>query len=182
MDTIKSADHSRKSLPDFVIIGKITRPHGVRGTLRVEPITDDPQRYNLLSQIYIHSNKGPRTLYTIENVQTVNRYILLNLQDINTRNDAEAFRGCYIEIPRQECIPLPEGEHYYFELIGFSVISNQGKEIGELQDVYSYPANDVYVVKNNEKEILIPAVDEFIDHVDYKTGTITINPIEGLLD
>ncbi len=182
MDIINSADQSRKSLPDFVIIGKITRPHGVRGTLRVEPITDDPQRFYLLSQIYIQNEKGTRNLYNIKNVQTADRYILLNLQEINTRNDAESLRGCYLEIPRQECVPLPEGEHYYFELIGFSVVTNQGKVIGELLDVYSYPANDVYVVKNNEKEILIPAVDEFIDHVDYEAGIITINPIEGLLD
>ena len=169
-------------LPDFVIIGKITRPHGVRGTLRVAPITDDPQRFQLLSKIYIHNENGPRTEYNISTVQIANRYILLKLQDINTRNEAEPLRGCYIEIPRQECLPLPEGEHYYFELIGFSVVSNQGKVIGELHDVYSYPANDIYVVRNKNKEILIPAVDEFIEQVDYKTGIITINPIDGLLD
>ena len=172
----------KKSLPDFVVIGKITRPHGVRGTLRVEPITDDPQRFHLLSKIYLHDENDSRTIYNIENVQIADRYILLNVQDINTRNDAELLRGCYIEIPRQECLPLADGEHYYFELIGFSVVSNQGKVIGQLDDIYSYPASDVYVVKNNDKEILIPAVDEFVEHIDYKTGIITINPIDGLLD
>ncbi len=165
-----------------MIIGRITRPHGVRGTLRVEPITDNPQRFHLLSKIYIYNENDSRTLYNIKNVQIASRYILLDLLEINTRNDAEPLRGCYIEIPRQECLTLPEGDHYYFELIGFSVVSNQGKVIGELQDVYSYPANDVYVVKNDKKEILIPAVDEFVEHVDYKTGIITINPIDGLLD
>ena len=180
---MKSDIRSQKNaLPDFVIIGKITRPHGVRGTLRIEPITDDPQRFKLLSKIYIQCENGSQVEYDIANVNIANRYILLDLQQINTRNDAELLRGCYIEIPRQECLPLPEGEHYYFELIGFYVVSNQGKVIGELLDIHSYPANDVYVVKNDDKEILIPAVDEFIEHVDFETCTININPIDGLLE
>jgi len=172
----------KKSLPDFVIIGKITRPHGVHGTVRVVPITDDPQRFQLLSKVYINKKNDSRILYNIVNLQITNRYVLLNLQDINTRNDAEILRDCYIEIPRQECLPLPEGRYYYFELVGFSVVSSQGMVVGELENIYSYPANDVYVVKNNKKEILIPAVDEFIENIDYEAGIITINSIDGLLD
>jgi len=172
----------RVTLPDYIYIGKITRPHGVKGAVRVEPLTDDPQRFKLLNRVFINPGNDSRTEYTPTHVQIGNGYIILQFEEVTSRDVAEMLRNCYIEIPRQECIPLPNGRYYYFELIGLNVQTNQNVPVGQIFDIETFPAGDMFVIRNQQKEIMIPVVKEFIDKIDLETGILTINPVEGLLD
>jgi len=171
-------------MQEYVIIGQIRRPHGVRGKLRVEPLTDEPERFKLLQRVYIRfHNSNQRASFEIADVQIANNYILLSLDGINSRNDAEKFRQAFIEIPREECLPLPEGSFYYFELLNLDVFTDSGKRIGTVADIISYPANDVFVVRDEEDhEFLIPDVADIIDKIDIDQKRIIIKPIDGLLD
>ncbi len=173
---------STNSLPDYIFIGRISRPHGVKGALRVEPMTDDPQRFKLLTRVFINNGNDNYDVYTPEHVQIGNGYIIICFKEVTSREDAEKLRNCFIEIPRSECLPLPEGHYYYFQLIGLQVHTNQNIPIGQLVDVQTFPAGDLFVIKGLHKEILIPVVKEFINKVDLETGIITINPVDGLLD
>ena len=171
-----------RELSDFVAIGQILKPHGVKGALRVRPFTDDAERFSLMNRIYLTHNEVTRTAFTVCRTKPSNRFIILSLKEINSVESAEEWREAFIEIPRSECPPLTEGVHYYFELIGLIVYSNRGDRIGELVDVYTTAASDIYVIRNQNREILIPAVPEFIERIDVDEGVMIIRPIDGLLD
>ena len=171
-----------EELPEYVTIGQITKPHGIRGSLKVEPLTDDPQRFKWLDKIYLTFDEKERTQYHIDHVQIGPQFVYLTLDEITNRDEAEKCRSAYIEITRDECLPLPKDEHYYFDLIGFSVKTKDGKYIGALTDVQSFPAHDLYVVQSDSKEILIPAVPEIVVGVDGDSREIIIDPIDGLLE
>lgn len=185
--TLKKSDMAKKSpadeKTDFVVIGQIHRPHGVHGKLRVEPLTDEPERFKRLDRVFIRFQDERRSPFKVQQVQIANNYIILSLEGVSSRDEAERFRKAYIEIPRQECLPLPEGAYYYFELINLDVVTREGRRIGKVADIVSYPANDVFVVKSdNEQEYLIPDIPDVIDKIDMEQHRIIINPIEGLLD
>ena len=169
-------------LPEYVTIGQITKPHGIRGSLKVEPLTDDPQRFKLLKKIYLTFDEIERTQYNIDHVQIGPQFVYLTLDKIANRDEAERLRSAYIEITRDECLPLSKDQHYYFDLIGFSVKTKDGKNIGTLSDIQSYPAHDLYVVQSDSKEILMPAVPEIVVDIDGDSGIIVIDPIDGLLE
>ena len=172
----------RRKLPDYIVIGQVTKPHGVRGALRIEPMTNDPMRFRRLHSVSLSFDDDERTAFDIAGVEVANQYVILSLKDLEDRDEAEKWRRAYVEIPRSECLPLPEGEYYYFELIDLLVMTSEGTEIGWLEDVLVLPAHDVYVVRAGEKEFLIPAVPEVIEKIDLDAGTMTIRPIPGLLD
>ncbi len=173
---------SQRSLPDFVVIGRVKRAHGIKGKLSVEPITDDPQRFKLLKSVFLSKEDGQRISFAVEEAQVSGKGVLLSLAEMQSREKAEKWRGAYVEIPRAECLPLPEGDHYYFELVGLEVITTEGQKIGVLEDFILAPAGDVYVVKQKDREILIPAIAEVIERIDFERGVMVINPIDGLLD
>ena len=115
-------------------------------------------------------------------MQLINRGVLLSLQGIESRNDAERLRGATLEIPGDQVLPLAENEYYYFQLIGLQVVAESGESIGKVEDIISYPANDVFVVRMGEREVLIPDVPDIICKVDLQNGCLVINPLPGLLD
>jgi 16S rRNA processing protein RimM len=169
-------------MPEYVTIGQIKKPHGVKGSLKVEPLTNDPSRFKLLDKIYLTFDEKVRKKFSIVQAQIGPQFVYLTLDQITNRDEAEKFRSAYIEIPQDESLPLLQNEHYNFELVGFLVKTNDGKEIGTLKEVQSYPAHDMYIVKTGSKEILIPAVPEIVVAVKADTKEIIIDPIEGLLD
>ncbi len=174
--------HPQQELPDFVVIGYVTKPHGVRGAFRVDPLTDDPQRFNQLEHFFLTLDEESRFKFKINKVEIGPKFVIVSLDEITDRNEAEKWKNAYVEIPRDEVVQLPLGQHYYFELIGAMVQTKSGEKIGQLVDVQNYPANDVYVVEAESKEILIPVVPDIVIETNAETGTIIINPIDGLLD
>jgi len=176
------SSQQNKSLPDFIVIGRIARAHGIRGALKVEPLTDDPERFNLLEKVGLSFDNETRTFFNIKDVRFSNKSIILSLEGIEDRNEAEKWRRAYLEIPVAQRVPLPEGQYYYFELFDLLVKTTTGQLLGEIVDIISNPANDVYVVKSDEKEILIPAIPDVIKNIDIESGVVTIDPLDGLLD
>ena len=107
---------------------------------------------------------------------------LLQLAGIDTLDEAYVWRTAYVKIPKEELVPLPEGSYYVFELIGCTVVTDTGEKIGELVDVLTTAANDVYVVKGKKQEILLPAIRDVVRDIDLSTGTITVRLLPGLVD
>jgi len=171
-----------EKLPDWVSIGYINGAHGIRGEVKVLPLTDNPHRLALLDEISLVSPDNKRQNYQIESTRVHQRYILLKLKDVETRNDAEALKGYSIEIDQKSCLELPVDYYYHFELIGLRVESTQNEYIGTITSILEMPANDVYVVCNEEREYLIPAIKDVIKHVDKEKKTMVIEVLEGLLD
>lgn len=172
----------RPRTPDFVVIGQVRRPHGIRGALRVAVMSDDPGRFDLLKEIWLNPGDDGRTRFTLTRVQVVPDGVILSVDGIGDRTAAESWRQAWVEIPGDQILPLPEGKHYLFELIGLKVVSEEGEPLGEVIEVMRNPAHDLYVVRGARRDHLIPAVPEFIRRIDSEKGIMVVHLVDGLLD
>lgn len=171
-----------EKLPGWVSIGYINGAHGIRGEVRILPLSDNPQRLELLDEVFVVSPNKKRQIYQIESTRVHQRFILLKFKDVDTRNDAEALKGFSIEIKQDTCLELPADQYYHFELIGLRVESTRNEYIGTITRILEMPANDVYIVCNGEREYLIPAIKDVIKHIDKEKKIMFIEVLEGLLD
>lgn len=167
-------------MEQFFEIGKITGTHGLRGTMRVFPTTQDPTRFEKLKEVTVEMG-NKQEVFHIQKVAYQKNMILLTLKEITDINVAELYKTGRILIPRENAIPLEEDEYYTKDLFGMKVITEDGEELGELAEVYVTGANDVYgVKKEGQKELLIPAIKDCIKKVDLETRTMTVFLLEGL--
>ncbi|UCE06844.1 MAG: 16S rRNA processing protein RimM [bacterium] len=167
--------------PEFISIGIITKAYGVKGELMVIPITDEPQQFERLKNISIKYQTGEREFFPIEKVRVKPNRIILKLTGINERNQALTLKGLYVDKHLDECKDLPPDEYYIFDLIGMNVKTTDNLWLGEVTDVLTLPANDVYVINDGSKEYLIPAIKDVIKKVNLEDKYILIEPLDGLL-
>lgn len=162
---------------ELIKIGQVINTHGYKGGLKIYPLTDDPHRFFDLQRVFIDQNQ-----YTVVQVQLHQKFVLLTLQEITDMNEAEKLKNFYVEIPREEVRPLPEGSYYIFELVGLPVYEN-GQMLGTLANVLHTGSNDVYVVQTPEgKEFYLPALKSVITQIDLEAGRIEVKVPPGLLD
>ena len=166
----------------LITIGKVLKPWGVRGEVKVEPLKDFPERFTRLSRVYLTSPAGKQVLCTVKSVRYAGKTPLLVLEGYDTPEKVKALPGWHVQVPEEEAVPLPEGSYYWFELIGMDVRSEAGEKIGTITEVFQTGSNDVYVVKRGGTEVYIPATHEVVKQVDKKSRTMVIHLMEGLLD
>jgi 16S rRNA processing protein RimM len=170
--------------PQFLMLGKIDRPHGIRGELRMRVMTDYPERVADLETIYLSRDEQgqKRVAYTLVGTRFHKDYLLLQLEDINTRNDAELLRSLFVLVDIEHAVPLDDGEFYLYQLINLQVFTENQDELGFITDVIETGANDVYVVHGERfGEVLVPAHDETIISIDFEAGQMIVSLPEGLL-
>lgn len=169
-------------MQQYFEIGEIVNTHGVRGELKVIPLTDDINRYDKLDWVYIRIN-GEQKKYDIEGIRYHKNNVLLRLKGVNDMNSAELLKGCFVEIPRELAIKLPKGSYFIADLVGCRVLDEREKDLGRVEDVIETGSNDVYVVRTaSNKQILIPAIKEVVLEVDVENKRIRIKQKEGLID
>jgi len=161
---------------EFITIGQILAPWGVKGKLKVAVITDFPERFTPHSRIYIK-----RQPMTIDSTEWHKAKAIIKLNTVDSIEEAQKLRGQPIEIPHSQLHPLPEGQYYHFQLIGLEVWTTQGELLGNITDILTAESNDNYVVSGAKGEILIPAIEDVVKSIDLGKGHIIIEPIEGLL-
>lgn len=167
----------------LILMGKIVRPHGIHGELRVVPMTDWPERFESLKSFYlVNEREGDGRWVQAEESRIHGDDIILKLRDIEDRNTAETLRGYELWVSRETLPPLPEDMYYISDLIGCSVKIMGGRVIGTVKDIHKMAAQDIYVIDIDGREVMIPAVKEFIQQIDIRRGEIIITPIEGLLN
>lgn len=165
---------------DSVIIGEILKPQGIKGELKVYPLTDNIARYKKLKKVYI-SDKQEQSCFSIESVRIDPKgMVFLKLSGIDTPEQAEKYRGCLVKVERAEVPPLKEG-WYYFELEGMKVYEKDVL-LGTLTRVQETGANDIYIVKGHNGEICIPALKSVVKKVDVSGKRMDVNLPPGLLD
>jgi len=180
--------------PAYLLIGEILRPHGVVGELKMRVLTAYPERLRELKTVFLADDPESGTpdsytldhvrfhSYTLDHVRFHHDYALIKLKEIPDRTAAERFRELFVLVAINDAIPLDEGEHYLFQLIGMTVETEAGESLGTLADVMETGANDVYVVESKEYgEVLIPATEHTILNTDTETRRITVRLPEGLL-
>ncbi|WP_044893791.1 ribosome maturation factor RimM [Bacillus alveayuensis] len=166
-------------------VGKIVNTHGIRGEVRVISKTDfADERYKVGNTLYIFMDHASEPIEVKVKSHRVHKsFDLLSFEGYDNINLVEKFKGAIIKVPESQLGKLEEGEYYFHEIIGCTVVTEQGETIGTVKEILTPGANDVWVVKDKGgKEILIPYIADVVKNVDVKEKLITIHPMEGLLE
>lgn len=158
---------------DFLRIGLVVKPQGVRGELKVQPLTDDPGRFAALQSIYLEG-KGGMAPHAVTSVSVREDGVYLKMEGISDRNQAELLRGCYLCVDREHAVKLPEGRYFICDLIGCRVLDSGGRELGVLSDILQHGAADVYVV-SGERPFMVPALKKLLCEVDVQNKRIVLD-------
>ncbi|MBW8009731.1 MAG: 16S rRNA processing protein RimM [Chloroflexi bacterium] len=165
--------------PDFLAVGKLHRPHGLHGEILMGIQTDFPERLQPEGTVFIGDEKEP---ITIRSSRPHSKGLLISFNDYESRDQVAELRNQMVFVRTADRPPLPEGVYYHHQLIGLQVITDQGKELGVLAEILETGANDVYLVRvKGGKDILLPAIDEVIKHIDLQSGKVLVHLIPGLL-
>jgi 16S rRNA processing protein RimM len=171
---------------ELIVIGRVTRPQGRRGEVRVEPLTDDALRFRDLRECHLvapdaggPSGGEPRS---VEQVWFQGTVPVLKFRGVETIDQAEAIRGRLVSVPRGATRPLPPDRFYGFDLVGATVTDPGGIVLGTLADVLAGSAQDLWVVEMGGRQCLVPAVHAIVERVDPVGRVVVIRPPEGLLE
>ena len=169
-------------MEDYLQVGVITKAHGVRGEVCVFPTTDDPKRFKKLKTVLLESKKERRQMQ-ITSVKFLKNLVILKFEGIDDRDKAETYRQAELFVTREQAVPLGEDEWFIADMYGLAVMTDEGEDLGVLDDVLQTGANDVYIVKTPDGgEILIPALKQCILDVDTDARTMTVHLLPGLRD
>lgn len=160
-----------------VVVGKITRAHGLRGEVVVLVFSDNPDRFEPGSTMFLEDGREVRVRASRPN----GGRLLVSFDGIEDRTVAEGLRGLSLVVPRSMLPPLPEGEYWPHQLEGCSVVTESGRILGSIVDVIANPANDLWVaVDETGTEILVPAIREVVVRVDVEGRRVLVRDLAGL--
>jgi 16S rRNA processing protein RimM len=154
-------------------------PHGLRGELKVEPMSDNPDRFRVGNQLLLGNESSNRPVQVLGS-RPFKRSLLLVLSGVQDRSAAESLRDEYLLIPADQAMALDEHENYLHDLIGLAVETQEGRQLGRLQEVLGTGANDVYVVDGPDGELLVPALKDVVVKVDLQHRRMIVALPEGL--
>ena len=162
------------SVPDAsnerIVIGRVGAAHGIRGELRIIPLTDFPERFMSLREVMV----GDELLH-IESVKPQGKNFLMRFREYAVREDAQKLTGRLLTVARAEAAPLDEGEYYVFDIVGLTVYDEEDNELGTVENVLRTGSNDVYAVRSEDgREILIPALRKVVRTIDVPNGRMTV--------
>ena len=162
-------------------IGYVLKPQGVKGEIKVEPTSGNPERFKKLKTIKI--NNTQQKAYSIEHMRLSDRFVYLKLKDVNSRDAAEELRGKELVVEKNELMQLNPGEYFIHDLLGCEVETEEGRHLGKLADILQNSSNDIYIVRDGEgHEVLLPATSDVIKQVDLEGKKIIVHLIDGLID
>jgi 16S rRNA processing protein RimM len=160
----------------YVAVGRILGPWGLQGDLKVEPLTDFPERFAVGCSLYVDG-----VAHSIERCRWRKGKVYIKLSGIDSATAAEALRQRFLEVPEEELKPLSEGEYYQFQILGLEVRTTEGQRLGKVSQILSTGGSDVFVVHGEVGELLIPSVDDVIRAIDLDGGWMEVELVEGLL-
>ncbi len=173
------------SQPAFLVLGRLLRPHGVRGEMLMQVITHYPERINNLETVFIGPDPYDREAaigFSLVRTRRHRGQLLVTLAGIGTREDADTYRNQYLMVALEDAVPLEEDEYYLFQVLGARVFSTTGEDLGRVTDVLETGANDVFVVTGGPYgEVLIPDIAEVVLDIDLENNRITVALLPGLL-
>lgn len=165
----------------FFEIGQIVNTFGIKGFVKINPFTDDLERFEELKSVFVVKNKELIEMQ-IEEVKYHKHLVLVKFKGIEDINMAEKYKGCYIKIKRENARKLPEGTYFIADLIGIKVYDEDGNLLGKVDDIYNNKSTDIYVIKDDlGKQILLPSTKEVIKQIDVDEERMVVHLIDGLV-
>lgn len=165
--------------PTHLIIGRVLKPFGVRGELKIAILTDFPERFASLRQVFLGDDAKS---FTVESARVQGNTARLKLAGIDTPEAAATLREQFIYVAREDAAPLPPNRVYLYQIIGLRVVTTDGVSLGKVVDVLDTRANDVYIVHDGSREILLPAIPDVVKEIDLNRGEMIVELIDGLVE
>ena len=154
-------------------IGVVVSSHGLQGTLKVESLSDFPERFEAIKSVYLVQNGGTPLSYQIKRVKWAGQFILLTLHELTTRTEADKLRGAELCVALKDSWKLPEDVFYISDLLGFHGVGEDGTQLGELKETLA-GAQDLLLFEGEKGELLVPFVSTWVGKVDPAARTIEI--------
>ena len=166
---------------EYTIVGKLINTHGIKGEVKIYPLTNDIERFNSLKSAYLGEDK---ITVTVKSVKFHKGMAILKFNEYDDINDILKFKDQYLYVDEENKVVLPKNHFFISDLIGCKVYDMESTYIGDVVDVLQGYSNDVYVIKDKieDKKYLIPAVKAFIKEVNIEGKIISIDPVEGMIE
>jgi 16S rRNA processing protein RimM len=169
-------------MQDFLQVGKVVNTHGVKGEVKVVPLTDDPQRYDKLKWVYA-GNDDTKQILNIESVKYFKNTVIIKFKEVPDMDGAINLKEQYLYVDRKNAVKLPKDTYFICDLIGSEVFETDGTKLGDLRDIIQTGSNDVYIVKSESgKEILVPALKSVVKEISIENKKIVVELPEGLIE
>jgi 16S rRNA processing protein RimM len=165
--------------PGFLLIGEVAKPHGLRGQVKVHSYASSDESFSPGRHVFLSRGQEMKE-WLISETKVQGQSILLTFQGLDNREQAEKIVGSALYLNKEELDPLPEGEYYWYQLIGARVYDDQDQFIGIMEEIIPTAAHDIWVVRDGKKESLFPAVEDFILSVNKASGEIRVRDLYGL--
>ena len=167
---------------EYLDIGVIANTHGIKGELKIMPLTDNPERFNKLKDVIV-DNKGIFNTLNIEYVKYFKNFVILKFKEIGDMTAAEKLKGQILKVDRKDSVKLPKDSFFICDLIECEVFEENGNKLGFIKNILHTGSNDVYVVEDeNSKEILIPALKAVVKDISIENKKIVVSLPKGLID
>jgi len=165
--------------PEYLVVGFVRRPHGVKGEMLMDVHTDFPERLKTGTTAFVGEDYQPVVLASR---RPHAKGLLIRFRGIKTPEEAGLYRNTWVYVPTANRPPLPEGEYYHHQLIGLNVVTDENLELGALIDIIETGANDVYLIRDvNGKETLLPAIPPVILDINLADRQIRVHLLDGLI-
>ena len=173
---MNSTGSPQQGEPLYLVVGQVKKLHGLQGEVLVDVLTDFPERLKKGKVVYLGDDRRSEE---IASARPHNRGLIMRFIGRETPEDVEQLRGEIIYVKSEDLPKLPAGEYYFHQLVGLAVYDEQDNYLGELDQILETGANDVYLIKTpDDKELLVPAIDEVIKKINLRKKKIIISPPE----
>lgn len=174
---------TRKLHEDYALIGKIGKPHGLKGEIKAFSFSQRPESFSAYkSLLLVDPESGVERRFNVILARSNEKTAILHLEGVTGRNEAEALGGLQIWLLKTDLPVLEQGEYYWHEMTGARVITDDGRELGVVSEIFNNKVYDILVVLGQGREYLIPVRDEIVRSIDRETHTLIVSPMPGLLD
>jgi len=161
-------------------IGRIVKFHGLKGSLKAVSFLEGDQTLKKIHEVHIGREAARAVPFRVKSIEPLKRAFILRLEGVEETGQGESLLGCSVWIPTDRLEALPEGEDYWWQIIGLEVRSEEGRSLGFIEEILPTGSNDVYVCRGGEREILLPAIADVIREIDTEKGFVTVRILEGL--
>ena len=168
--------------PERAVIGRIVRPHGLRGEVLIRALTNVPNRFAHLGSVVLTRGGEEIGAYTIERARAMAKGVGLKFRGIDTPEAARELRGAEIEAAPSDADVLAAHEYFVFDLVGMRVVDESGSELGTVSDIHEMPGQDLAVVTSEAREWSLPLVRRFVAEIDTERREISVTAVDGLME
>ncbi|MGG4127887.1 ribosome maturation factor RimM [Paenibacillus illinoisensis] len=170
-------------MAEFMNVGKVVNTHGIRGELKIMPLTDFPEvRFAKNAELYLFTPDNHPVLVHVESARLHKNMYIVRLKEYGNINEVEKFKGGIAKVSKENLAELEENEYYFHQIVGCTVVTEEGENLGTISEILTPGANDVWVVKTAAgKEILLPVIDDVVLDVNVNEKLVKVHLMEGLL-